>query len=121
MDERIDKAIEKWRKILLMEDWDISWEIDETQEVDALVHTHCTEHRLRMAFLPRVLEYSDRELDDTVGHEMLHAIIEPIRLYVGPWAVAFLPGAMCGPFWENFNNLGENLVIDDLVRILRAR
>ena len=117
MDERIDKAIEKWRKILLMDDWDIEWKFDDSLGVDGQVRTHPNEHEAIIRFKVCVSDYKDEALERLVAHELLHAVLQPIDDYLDPWVKEYLPRSIAYPFIEYFNDI-ENRVIEDLLRIL---
>lgn len=120
MDKRIDKAIKKWRKILLMDDWDIAWSFSDALVVDGQVRAYPNEHEIQIGFKLLVSGYKDEELDRLVAHEMVHAIVQPIDDYMDPWVHEYLPVGTLVPFWAGCNT-AENRVIEDLLRILRAR
>ena len=120
MDKRIDRAIKKWRKILLMGDWDITWSFSDALTVDGQVRAHPNEHGIVMAFKPLVRGYKDEELERLVAHELLHAVLQPISDYFGPWVDEHLPSSIESPFWRAYNDTIENRVIEDLLRILEG-
>lgn len=117
-DQKIDAIIEYWRKILRLEDWDIVWEWNDALGHDAESHPFPTEQRMKMFFGHCVLDYPQDELEETVGHEMLHAILAPIDEFLDPWMHSYLPPAIVPCFAELLNSR-ENYAIEKLIRILK--
>lgn len=93
-DKRINGAITKWRMILLMEDWDIEWRFDDSVGVDGQVHAYPNDHQIKIVFKPLVQGYKDEELERLVAHELLHAVLQPISDYFGPWVDGHLPDSI---------------------------
>lgn len=117
-DQKIDRIINRWRKTLCMDDWDIAWEWHDGLGHDAECHPFPAEHRMKLLFNRCILGYSEKERNETVGHEMLHGTLAPIDKMLEPWAEAYLPPAALPIFAEALNGT-ENYVIEKLIRILR--
>lgn len=114
----IDRIIEKWRAILQMDDWDIGWQWDDSLGVDAQVKVYYSERRMKMAFNHCILDYPEKEFEHTVAHEMVHGTTQPFDDFIRPWTDQFLPESIQVPFWRDYNDVADNVVVDDLVRIL---
>lgn len=71
-----------------------------------------------MTFGRVILNYTDKEFEETTLHELLHALTQPIDNYIRPWLDEFLPPSIIMPFWRGYNDVADNMVIDSLVRLL---
>lgn len=121
MDKRIDTAIKKWRKILLMGDWIISWKWNDALDHDAQVHVWSSEKRMELQLKHIILGYNEEEFEATVAHELIHALTWPIDDYIRPWIEEYFPNVIMVPFWRNFNDTAENIVVEWILRVLRAK
>lgn len=117
-DEEIQRIIDKWRKILGLDDWDIQWCWNDGLAHDAQVRVYYSERRMRMTFNCSILDYPDREREETILHELLHSFTQPIDNFIRPFIEEFLPPCTFMPFWRGYNDVADNTVVDNLVRLL---
>jgi len=121
-DAKIQALIDKWRKILLLDGWDIEWRWEEGLGVDGQIRIHTNEREAKLCLKPSVVQtYNEEQQDKLIAHELVHIILMPIDDLLEIWATKLVPSSMLELFIETLNNVAENRVIEDLIRILRAR
>jgi len=120
-DAKIQAFIDRWRKILLMDDWHIVWQWDDNMGHDEQVHVWHSERRMKISLAHRILDYTPDECEDTIAHAMIHGITWPIDDYVRPWIEEYFPNIIMVPFWKNYNDIADNVVVETILRVLKAR
>ncbi|MBI5652824.1 MAG: hypothetical protein HZC40_20610 [Chloroflexi bacterium] len=112
----IQRKIKTWQKILQLNDWTITFELQDLDEMEQGITWRFTERTAHIAFSNHTTR--DR-LEKDIAHELSHLILAKFDRYVEDWVWPRLTKKEKQTYGETHNKL-LNEVIDHYLNVVRA-
>ena len=87
LNEKFQSFCDKWQRLLILENWEITYELTNIVNGDVDIKARCQVHRelghlATITFAERCSYDSDREREELVIHELTHIVLDELGQFV---------------------------------------